>query len=100
MGCWDVWCPLCGCPYYNYDSYKKNGLKYYDDDWSIDYKKFLKEIKMDWLFKTTILLKGKKAQHNFKETGCNTVFSKGDISYDLHPDELIKEVPVHTDCWK
>jgi hypothetical protein len=94
MGCFNVWCPLCGGPL----NESLEGLV--DDKLTKEFIKIIKS-KTKWLVKITILLSNRKAKHGFRETYCNTFFinNKGE-EYDLHPDDGIEGLPLHTDCWK
>jgi len=91
MGCWDIYCPLCGLPllniYFNDNNIKinKNAVK--------------------WLEKCTILLPDKNAKHNFIENECNISFkntkNKKNITIsDKNNDYEKMGIVLHTDCWK
>jgi hypothetical protein len=100
MGCWDVFCPLCGCTL--------NGMLFDTLDKLIKSngiypKNFYKISK--WLFKVSVLLPNKSTKHGFEETACNTSFTSADgkYTYDLDPLNMIDGeigIPIHTDCWK
>lgn len=88
MGCWDVFCSLCGFP-----------LSY-----SLVYqiKEYLVKIpRANWTEKCTVLLIGKKAKHGFEEINCNFTFrnKKTKEEYDIGEDYDLGVV-LHTDCWK
>ena len=91
MGCWDVFCPLCGLPLsYSlvYQIKEKLG-------------KLLKIPRANWTEKCTVLLLGKKAKHGFEEINCNITFrnKKTKEEYDIMCDFDLGIV-LHTDCWK
>lgn len=99
MGCWDIFCPICGLPlgYNILDSIKQNG-----------YDSYIKSIKYNtWSNKCTILLLNETAKHGFIEIDCNITFSnkKDKITVinnlnNIHNDSDKLGVAVHTDCWK
>jgi hypothetical protein len=100
MGCWDVFCPLCGCTLNGmlFDTLdeltKSNGI----------YSKNFHKIP-EWLFKVSVLLPNKSAKHGFQETACNIEFTSADgkYTYDLDPLNMTDDeigIAVHTDCWK
>ena len=67
MGCWDIFCPICGLPlgYNILDSIKQNG-----------YDSYIKSIKYNtWSNQCTILLLNETAKHGFIEIDCNITFS-------------------------
>ena len=101
MGCYDIWCPICGCPLNDSVKYNIINILKNKSEHSEDYVNFLKKINTSWLMKTTILLENKKAEHGFKEVNCNTGFEKNNKTYELHPElDEYSGIPVHTDCWK
>ena len=101
MGCYDIWCPICGCPLNDSVKYNIINILKNKSEHSEDYVNFLKKINTNWLMKTTILLENKKAEHGFKEVNCNTGFAKNNKTYELHPElDKYSGIPVHTDCWK
>lgn len=95
MGCWDIFCPICGLPlgYNILNSIKQNG-----------YDSYIKSIKYDtWSNKCTILLLNETAKHGFIEIACNIIFSnkKEEIMVDNTMSDSGKfGITVHTDCWK
>ena len=90
MGLFDLYCPLCGMPFYNgelknCDYIKKNKYK-------------LSDIK--WLLKVTLLLPNKKSKSNFKvipEDPTTFINSKTKEKYNIQKNEGL---PLHTDCYK
>ena len=95
MGCFNVWCPLCGG--------SLNGVDYFLNSENID--KDMNNIiktKCKWLQKVTILLEDKKPKHGFVEVNCNVHFknNKTKESYYLIFEPKLEGLAVHTDCWK
>ncbi len=90
MGCYDVWCPLCGGPL--------NGV--YDvDELSEKIKRDVVK-KSKWMKKVTLLLPNKTIMGTV-ETSCNSSFAKGDEEHDFYMDEdFVKGVGLHDDCWR
>ena len=87
MGCYDVFCPLCGGPL--------NGVSDIYEDFT---KKFIKDTQ--WLSKITILLKNKVIT-NMQEINCAATFAKGKVIIDfMIEDGFEKGIPLHNDCWK
>ena len=84
MGCWDIYCFICGNPCYS-NKYK-------------------------WMNNATLLLENNKIIHGAKETSCNTDFKYKKETYDasLNLDAFSyfskfytnRCVFLHTDCWK
>ena len=94
MGCWDIYCLLCGCPCH---SNVDNNLK-------------IKKI-ISWFDKCTILTKNNKIIHKCKETTCSVDFKapNNDVYVtSLDNNDLIFDYPhvkniglfIHDDCWK
>ncbi len=123
MGCWDVFCPMCGLSlqglYYmedlimNYsekypEKYNTKTKKYEIQDLIMEKDNlFIKHKllnKIQWLSKCTILLPNQKAKHGFEETGCNVDFynQKTKESYTITEFDFDGSIGVvlHTDCWK
>lgn len=108
MGCWDVFCVLCGNSYTYYDYISE--LDKVDDKLKILQKKMNKETK--WLSRCVFLTLDNKIIHNCKELECNIRFGNGkkdygQVSKSFDVDELVLffdnengGVFVHTDCWK
>ena len=75
MGCFNVFCTLCGGPlnenlYDVIDIWTDKGKIIINNN-----SKFLKILKKsNWLTNVSILLPNKKAIHGFEEQSCNTVF--------------------------
>lgn len=109
MGCWDIFCFLCGNTYHankyllelfaeDYDEYEKD---------KIQIKNFIN--KMMWINKCTVLTADNKIVHGCKETSCNVMFETKKSTYacDLHFREigylngLYTNIGIfcHTDCW-
>lgn len=108
MGCWDVFCVLCGNSYTNYDYISE--LDKVDDKLKVLQKKMNKETK--WLSSCVFLTLDNKIIHNCKELECNIRFGNGkkdygQVSKSFDVDELVLffdnengGIFVHTDCWK
>jgi hypothetical protein len=96
MGCWDVFCPLCGIPLIDV----VERIKEYNY-----LKKPVKIPRSNWSDKCTILLPGKKAKHGFQEINCNITFynkktnEEYDVDVALYGDSM-PGIVLHTDCWK
>jgi len=116
MGCWDIFCILCGNPchgvindikeqflesieYYKSTKPKSKWFKtYFKNIYEIynqNPKLFLEEINnlkknTKWLNKCTFLTANNKIIHNCYEVSCTT--------YQV--DEQMYGIFVHTDCWK
>lgn len=90
MGCFNVWCPLCGIPL--------NGF-FYDEGLETLFTKTEMK-KLQWAFKVTILEENKKIVRHAKETGCNIVFeTKNRVFYFDTEINNMKYLGVHDDCW-
>jgi hypothetical protein len=94
MGCWDIFCPICGLPlgYNIIDSIRKNG-----------YGSYIESVKISgWSNKCTLLLLNTVAKHGFTEIACNITFSdkKDEIMVDNIGNTGKFGIAVHTDCWK
>lgn len=101
MGCWDIYCLLCGNPYHS--------IIYNDDNYlSLNEKEFkiFKQI-TDWLYKCTILTVNNEIIHNCHEVSCNIEFispNKNNYIARLHynfsyPSTKNKGLFIHDDCW-
>ena len=130
MGCWDVFCFICGNSCHemlnNYIEDIKNTIEMVN--LSSSYSKFtknyytkLKESKniindlieleknSKWMKKCSMLLTNDKIEHNMNEVSCNITFCNKNICAN-HMDKHINEcgfvnegkcgVFIHTDCWK
>ncbi len=80
MGCWDIFCPLCGLS-------MNSGI---DDSITVKYIQ-------NWFFKCTLLLNTDEILHNAEEVSCNITFSVKGKEYSLYNNDGIA---LHTDCWK
>ena len=106
MGCWDVFCVICGntC----------HGALECGDESDDEYCKIPKEFKskLKWLNKCTFLTLNNKIIHGVRETACNIDFEKGNSKFQqigkYYSDTLDVftggtdncGVFLHTDCWK
>jgi hypothetical protein len=97
MGCWDVYCTICGCPC------SSNLSQFEDGDLAID-KKIIY-----WLNKCTFLTKNNKIIHKCEETNCNINFeAPNNAVYYATLDDKELSYPyleniglcIHDDCWK
>lgn len=93
MGCFDVWCPLCGAPL--------NGIYNVPG-----YEEFIAQVPPNvkrvagWMGKVTVLLPNKTIM-NTREVNCAATFAKGGDEYFFAMDENFKEgVALHDDCWR
>lgn len=75
MGCWDVFCMLCGNTCHNMLNC---------DDGNEEYCNIKKKInsKLKWLNKCTFLTLNDKIVHGCIETSCNVSFQKGNKEYE------------------
>jgi hypothetical protein len=94
MGCFDVFCSLCGMPLNSliYDVYNL-----------VEKPTILKKLpsNIKWLNQCTILLPGQNAKHGFREINCNFTFvNNKNQQYDIYPEFGMPGVVIHTDCWK
>ena len=92
MGCWDVYCILCGLP--------PNNLINEDEQKNI--KNINKITK--WLNKCTILTQNNNIIHNCEETACNNSFVSRDNNnyYAEITNKISLEktgIFIHDDCW-
>ena len=92
MGCWDVYCSLCGLPFGIINDLITNNI--IQDK---DFIKILKKIK--WIKKCSILLPNNKIKHGHQEMNCNIYFcNKTKECYTIN--NPIDGIVLHTDCWK
>ena len=110
MGCWDVFCFLCGntCYRARFDEdnyYYENAKNKYKNQklFNDKIKNIIKNTK--WLEKCTFLATNNEIIHNCEEVSCNGVFEDENNTY-IHNadyeslDNMMNGVFVHTDCWK
>lgn len=93
MGCWDIFCPLCGAP--------MNCLIENSDTLTPEFKSIFK-----WLLKCVFLCADGRIIHNVKETACNITFTDkngNDYSQDLNHSYFDEKkncgFGMHEDCW-
>jgi len=89
MGCWDVFCFLCGNRSYECDANINNSLNK----------------QTEWLKQCTFLTATNKIIHNCKEINCNIIFAddKGnEYSHETYKPFALENYGlfVHTHCWK
>jgi hypothetical protein len=114
MGCWDVYCFICGNPCHSMlnsyiDSIKESvnqEIKSYPNliNDLIDLEKNVK-----WMNNCSMLLTNDKVKHNMKEVACNVTFCNNNFCAS-HMGKQISNcdcsfidncgVFIHTDCWK
>lgn len=125
MGCYDVYCFVCGNPCHGIlegtikelEEYMNTDLR---EKLSTYMRKYIKEIqsyptlvsdmrkmKKDtkWMENCTTLTADNKIIHGVKETECNITFKKGNISIEhmINYESFYNEhlgIFLHTDCWK
>jgi hypothetical protein len=78
MGCFDVYCSLCGLPL-------NSGYS---------------DLVQKWMYKCTLLLNNNKIIHGATESACNYHFYVKGKSYDSLLYNERSFIVVHTDCWK
>ena len=103
MGCWDIYCFICGNTCHSSD---------HDDYPNLNKKEIIllnKELK--WLNKCTMLLANNKIIHGCKEVSCNNQFYKNgkiyeSLSYYINENIYLNDylenygIFIHTNCWK
>ena len=105
MGCWDIFCCICGNSCRQLDNYNEDEfLKVIS---SKEYKDLVKKSK--WLVKCTMLLQNNKVVHGCKEVGCNIDFESKNGKYTaIDVDNTFPYIGndgnigifIHTNCWK
>ena len=109
MGCWDIFCFLCGNNCHGIRNEPEEFLEYISEnkqvqkDYIIKFNKMIKNTK--WLTKCTFLCANNMVIHGCKETGCNIQFyDKKTKKYYYHNGYYVENglygLFVHTDCWK
>ena len=126
MGCWDIFCFLCGNTCHptfndketfleNVKDYEKKNNKWFKSIYEVYNKNpkiFLNKLdniykNTKWTRKCTFLTVDNKIVHNCSEVSCNINFQdKNHNNYvhstsysDIYKDSMLG-VFVHTDCWK
>lgn len=130
MGCWDIFCFICGNTCHSFDRYASidfvNTIKYcienpksklaklekkYVDIYNKD-PKFINKINdfikfTQWMDKCTILTANNDVVHNCTEVSCNITFNDNKGNEYIHnPNNmygytnLLNSIFIHTDCWK
>lgn len=107
MGCWDVFCVLCGNTYTDYELPDDIELK--DKNLEIR-KKLIKESK--WLESCIFLSLDNRIAYNCKELSCSADFGNNEKAFrqisnliDVDDSVLFSDIDncgvfVHSDCWK
>jgi hypothetical protein len=118
MGCWNIFCCICGntCYSLSKDELLEDFINVEISENNIN--EIVKQSK--WLNNCTLLLKNNKIIHNCKEISCNigfksiktnkyyetlNVFTNNNINfeqYNLNSKNFIENIGIfiHTDCWK
>ena len=106
MGCWDIFCCICGNSYRQLDNYDYEEFNKLTSN--KEYNELIKKSK--WLLNCTMLLQNNKVIHGCKEIGCNIEFQgKNGIQYTaVDYDNIIPYIGnnsnigifIHTNCWK
>jgi hypothetical protein len=128
MGCFDIFCFICGNPCHGTLQNKNDILEtiqlYYDpkikkSKWFRNYAKkiieaseknpkFIDSLDTKWMKNCTMLLNDNTVLHDCKEVACNNVFynSKTKKKYNHDPNNIydpeiqVKGIFIHTDCWE
>jgi hypothetical protein len=102
MGCWDIFCCICGNSCRQLDNYNE------DEFLKVMSSKDLVK-KSKWLVKCTMLLQNNKVVHGCKEVGCNIEFESKNGKYTaVDVDNTFPYIGndgnigifIHTNCWK
>jgi hypothetical protein len=80
MGCWDIFCSLCGLPL---NTGERNNINI-----------------PKWMYKCTLLLNNNKNIHNAQEVACNINFYANKKEYNSLLNYPKSFIVIHTDCWK
>lgn len=112
MGCYDVWCVLCGCPL-NSGAFAcvEKPTHPASKPMLEEYRKKKQLIKLSkWLYRATAMIYNKKPIHGLREVACNIDFEKGDWNEAIWPYDpnhkskwskvAVSGLVAHTDCWK
>ena len=102
MGCFDVYCALCGV--------RLNGGMFRDIDREPTKLRIIATTR--WMERCTVIVPHQKPQHGFRETACNCTFEGKGRTYSLDnfhvqytagkkkKAEDNAGLAVHTDCWR
>jgi hypothetical protein len=104
MGCWDVFCCICGNSCYQLDNYNED--EFLNVMSSKEYKELIKKSK--WLKNATMLLQNNKVINGCREVGCNIEFEAKDGKMYTAVEDSINGLGesdnigifIHTNCWK
>lgn len=114
MGCWDVYCTLCGCPLNSSEIEAEDILEYNPELTKEQIKEISKISQQRWLKRCTLICKDGRVLKNFEEVGCGNYFRKigdemGD-EFEVTPgpdpefyggDEYgITGIVVHSACYR
>ena len=115
MGCFDVYCFICGNPCHSILLDKKEHIREAFNDIFPDYNMKNSNIiddimglvgKTKWMNKCTMLQINDKVTHGYKEMNCNNVFHNKNQTIEhlewVDMDVLSENygIFIHTDCWK
>ena len=106
MGCWDVFCCICGNSCRQLDNYNED--EFLQVMSNKEYKELIKKSK--WLKNTTMLLQNNKVINGCREVGCNVDFKgkDGKLYMAVDVDNTVSYISndgnigifIHTNCWK
>ncbi len=111
MGCWDIFCLICGNPCHGIldgtiDAYEEEILEDKLNPKQMNELKQLKK-KSKWMNKCTMLVTDGSIIHNLEEINCNVTFCNSKICVEqltkyTKPSFIDGNFGVflHTDCWK
>lgn len=113
MGCWDVFCFICGNPCHSIAiGYKEFAEDKFGEN-ADSLKPMVKNLKksIQWMNKCSMLLINDKVVHGLSETECNIEFCKKDFCathINRYNDKFnfyfknkgLSGIFIHTDCWK
>jgi hypothetical protein len=104
MGCWNVFCCICGNSCYQLDYYNED--EFLNVMSSKEHKELIKKSK--WLKNATMLLQNNKVMNGCREVGCNVEFKAKDgklytaIEVGINALGTCDNIGIfiHTNCWK
>jgi hypothetical protein len=110
MGCWDIFCFICGNPCHQMSIDYINNIKKLKSYPNIINNLIDLEKNTRWMNKCSMLLTNDKIKHNMKEVSCNVTFCDNNNFCAKHMGKQISRdecsfidncgVFIHTDCWK
>ena len=106
MGCWDIFCCICGNSCRQLDNYNED--EFLKVMTSKEYKELIKKSK--WLKNATLLLQNNKVINGCREVACNIEFEgkDGTMYTAVDVDNMVPYIGndgnigifIHTNCWK